>query len=319
VRAARLLSIQMLLETRGLMSARALADTLRTSIRTLHRDIDHLSAAGVPVLAERGRLGGFRLLEGWRTQLTGLTPSEAQAVFLSGLAGPAEQLGMRSSLQSAQLKVLTSLPAPLREHASVVAKRLHLDPVDWYKKPDPAPQLAMIAEAVWSGRKLAFRYRSWKGLASRVVDPLGIVLKAGTWYFVGLAEGDPRTYRVAGVLEGEILAERVRRPRGFDLARYWQGSVTRFEREIYTGTARVLATAEGLDRLRELSAAAAQAVDDARPEKTGERTSVAVPIESSEIAARQLLALAPEVEVLEPQSLRRAIREKLRKVARLYR
>lgn len=178
MRASRLLSLQMLLETRGTMSARALADALEVSVRTLHRDVDQLSAAGVPIYAERGRHGGFRLMEGWRTSLTGLTPSEAQAVFLSGLAGPAADLGLAHDVQGAQLKLLSALPASWRQQAQRVATRLHLDPIDWYREAEPVPHLATVATAVWDERQLRLRYDSWKKVATRTVEPLGLDRKS---------------------------------------------------------------------------------------------------------------------------------------------
>lgn len=128
MRASRLLSLQMLLETRGRMSAQALAEALEVSVRTLYRDVDQLSAAGVPIYAERGRYGGFALLPGWKTTLTGLTPSEAQAVFLSGLPGPAQDLGLGGDVAGARLKLLAALPAAWRDDAQRVSTRLHLDP-----------------------------------------------------------------------------------------------------------------------------------------------------------------------------------------------
>lgn len=319
MRAARLLSIQMMLDTRGQLSARELARALEISVRTLHRDIDHLSSAGVPVVAARGRSGGFRLLEGWKTRLTGLTASEAQAVFLSGLAGPAAQLGMRQPMQSAQLKLLTALPASSREAAQRMQSRLHLDPVDWYKEPAATPHLALVAEAVWSGRKLTFQYQSWKGASARVTSPLGLVLKAGTWYFVGNEEDGFRTYRVAAISDPGLLADRARRPKRFDLARHWQAAVEQFERTLYAGTARVLATTTGLAALSLLNAATARAVAAVPPpSKATDRVSVRIPIESIESAAGQLLALGPDVEVMEPPALRQAVRRRLRELARTY-
>ncbi|RYF62984.1 MAG: HTH domain-containing protein, partial [Comamonadaceae bacterium] len=161
MRASRLLSLQMLLETQGRMSAQALADALEISVRTLYRDVDQLSAAGVPIYAERGRNGGFALLPGWKTTLTGLTPSEAQAVFLSGLPGPAQDLGLGGDVEGARLKLLSSLPASWREDAQRVSTRLHLDPMDWYRESDPTPHLPTVAAAVWNGHQITMRYASW--------------------------------------------------------------------------------------------------------------------------------------------------------------
>lgn len=319
MRAARLLSIQMMLETRGQLSARELARTLEVSVRTLHRDIDHLSAAGVPIVAARGQAGGFRLLEGWNTRLTGLTPAEAQAVFLSGLAGPAAQLGIREPMQRAQLKLLTSLPASWRDGARRMQSRLHLDPVDWYRQPDPVPHLASVAEAVWNDRQLSFRYQSWKSRSNRVTSPLGLVLKAGTWYFVGHGEDGIRTFRIAGLHSAEILADKAKRPKGFDLAKHWQTAVDQFERSIYGGGARVRASAAGLSALSQLNSVAARAVAAAPPPaRKRERIEIRIPIESIEAATAQLLALGPEVEVLAPRALRQSIRRRLQDLQRMY-
>lgn len=319
MRAARLLFIQMLLETRGQLSARQLAEACEISIRTLHRDIEHLSAAGVPVVAERGRSGGFRLLEGWKTRLTGLTPSEAQAVFLSGLSGPAAQLGLGGAMESAQLKLLIALPASWREQATKVQSRLHLDPVDWYREPDPVPFLSVVAEAVWGERQLRVQYRSWKGMGERTVSPLGLVLKAGTWYFVESADDAIRTYRVAGLRAAELLSSRVRRPKGFDLARQWMQSIARFEESTYTSSARVLCTPAGLAELAQLNAATARALASvSQPTLPDARVGVTIPIESIERASRQLLTMAPDVTVIEPKALRAAIAARLREISRTY-
>ena len=319
MRAARLLSIQMMLEARGPLSARQLAGELEISLRTLHRDIDHLSAAGVPVVAERGRFGGFRLIDGWNTRLTGLTPSEAQAVFLSGLAGPAAQLGLQEPLRNAQLKLLVSLPASWRAEASKVHSRLHVDPVEWYREPDPVPHLATVADAVWNERQISFRYQSWTRLTTTTTSPLGLVLKAGSWYFLGFANQEYRTYRVASLRSVEVLQARAVRSKGFDLPRQWQASVDRFQSSIYSGVARVLATPVGLKALSELHAAALRAVNDAlRNPSPGERVSVRLPIESIETATTQLLALAPDVVVLEPKALLLSIQSRLRTISGAY-
>jgi predicted DNA-binding transcriptional regulator YafY len=319
MRASRLLSIQMMLETRGRMSASALARALEVSVRTLHRDIDQLSAAGVPIYAERGRAGGFRLMDGWTTRLTGLTPSEAQAVFLSGLTGPAADLGLAAPMQGAQLKLLTSLPAAWRAEAQKVQSRFHLDPVDWYREADAVPHLSTVAQALWDDRQLRLRYESWERDVDRVAHPLGLVLKAGAWYLVASAGKEPRTYRVSNIRHAEVLDARAQRPRQFDLARHWAKSVARFETELYKGHAEILATPTGLKLLRYQNAAVARVVASApKPRRKDGRVPLRIPVESAEQSAGQLIRLAPEVEVTGPPALRKALIARLRHAAAMY-
>jgi predicted DNA-binding transcriptional regulator YafY len=319
VRAARLLNIQMLLQSRGRMSASALARTLEISVRTLHRDIDELTAAGVPVYAERGRSGGFALLPGWKASLTGLTPTEAQAVFLSGLEQPAADLGLHEQVRSAQLKLLAALPGDWRAQAERLSSRLHLDPVDWYRESEPSPQLAVVSSAVWEGRQLALHYAGWKRTGQQVVHPLGLVVKAGVWYLVALREDKPRTFRVSSILSAEVLPAAAKRPRGFDLPAYWRESVRRFERELYSSHAEVRATARGLAMLRQLATPVAHALRDVEAPQEDERVRLRIPAEPIDEAAVQLLKLAPDVEVIGPPELRRAVLRRLRAVASVYR
>ena len=318
MRASRLLSIQMLLETHGRMSATALARALEVSVRTLHRDIDELTTAGVPVYAERGRAGGFQLLPGWKTTLTGFTAWEAEAVFLAGLAGPATELGLGPQVASAERKLLAALPAPWRGNARRIRSRLHLDPVEWYREAEPVPLLPVVARAVWEERQLAISYESWSRTTRRTVHPLGLVMKAGTWYFAAAREGKVRTWRVASVLDAVLLDAPVLRPRAFDLAGYWRESVRRFEVEVFTGEALVAVTARGLTELRRINAALARAAASVQPPAAGERVQLRIPIESAAHAAGQLLRLCPEVEVLGPRELRQALRERIRIAAGMY-
>lgn len=318
MRASRLLSIQMLLETHGRMSATALARALEVSVRTLHRDIDELTSSGVPVYAERGRAGGFQLMPGWKTTLTGLTPSEAEAVFLTGLAGPAADLGLGTPVRNASLKLLAALPAPMRGRAHRVSLRLHLDPVEWYRESEPVPFLSLAATAVWEDRPMAISYESWTQTARRTVHPLGLVLKAGIWYLVAARNGQPRTWRVASIRDARLLDGTVARPKGFDLAAYWRESVRRFEVELFTGRARVAATPRGLADLRRINAALARAVAQAPAPGRDGRVELEIPIESTDHAAGQLLRLSPEVEALGPPALRQALRARAAQAARLY-
>ena len=195
--ASRLLSILMLLQTRGRMSAGALAAEFEVSVRTIHRDIDQLSAAGVPIYADRGRSGGFRLIDGYTTKLTGLTQPEAETLFLAGLPGPVAQLGLADLLSAARLKLLAALPANSQAGAERIAARFHLDPTGWFRGEDRLFSLQPVAQAVWSGRYLKLRYGSFGDARSypRKLGPLGLVLKGGVWYLVAQSGKAIRTYR----------------------------------------------------------------------------------------------------------------------------
>ncbi len=319
MRASRLLTIQMLLQTRGRMSAQALAEVLEVSVRTLYRDVDQLTAAGVPIYAEQGRNGGFQLMEGWKTTLTGFTASESQAVFMSGLAGPAAELGLGQQVVDAQLKLMSALPAYQRDDAQRVQARFHLDPADWYREADRVPYLSTVAAAVWQDRQLRLRYDSWKAEVQRTVHPLGLVLKAGVWYLVATSEGKPRTYRISNILDAEMLDKTSTRPKRFDLSAYWAESIQRFEAELYQGHAVVQATPQGVKQLRQLSSAVAKAVatqaSTAAPDGT---VRLKIPIETLENASYQLLRMAPNVVVLSPAALRTGILRRLQAIQACY-
>lgn len=322
MRASRLLSLLMLLQTRGRMSAPNLAALLEVSPRTILRDIDQLSAAGVPVWADRGRDGGFVLREGWSTQLTGLTEAEAQGLFLAGLPKAATELGLGHAATSAHLKMLTALPAHLRADAQRVSARLHIDPLDWHRAAATPAHLPVVADAVWRQRSLRIRYESWTGVRERLIQPLGLVLKAGVWYAVALADGsrEPRTYRLANIQQATATGTSFRTPKRFDLARHWQAATQRFETGLYTGSATLRLSAEGLRRLREFSAVIAEAALRSAapdPDHAGWQR-VTIPIESIAHAAGQLLGLAAEVEVLQPPALRQRLRQLLRATAAHY-
>jgi predicted DNA-binding transcriptional regulator YafY len=319
MQASRLLSILMLLQSRGRMSAQALADEVEASVRTIYRDIDQLSASGVPVVVERGASGGFHLLDGWRTRLTGLTAVEAQALFMAGLPGPASQLGLGGARASAELKVLAALPAEWQADARRVGSRFHLDPIGWYQNASRVEHLPAVAEAVWGERRIAIRYESWKDVVDRVVDPLGLVLKAGEWYLVANAGKEPRIYRMAKILTLTVREERFTRPRKFDLSKFWTASMERFEASRHHGTATLRVSPSGLKRLRGMSAANAEAADRTagKPARDG-WVNVTIPIESVEHAAGEIVRLGAEAEVIEPAELRARIAETAREMALLY-
>ncbi len=233
MRASRLVTLLLLLQTRGGMTAAELAVELEVSIRTIYRDVEALAEAGVPIYAERGPRGGVRLVEGYRTRLTGLTAGEAEALFLSGLPGPAAELGLGTVVTAARLKVLAALPTELRTRAGRITERFHLDAPGWFHRGEELPHLGALAQAVWESRVVEIDYQrpDRESLVHRRVEPLGLVLKAGIWYLVARSSGQDRTYRIARIEGVTVSDERFERPEPFDLAEHWTASIAAFERD----------------------------------------------------------------------------------------
>lgn len=315
--ASRLLSTLMLLQARGRMTAPDLARELEVSIRTVYRDIDQLSAAGIPVIADRGRCGGFQLLNGFRTQLTGLTEAEAEALMLAGLPGPAAELGLADRMASARLKLMAALPQGMQPER--VASRFHLDVTGWFRATEPVSLLPIIAGAVWSERCLRIRYKQGQASHRVKISPLGLVLKAGVWYVVALRGAALRTYRASHILEAESLDEAVERPHGFDLAAYWARSSREYELGNYRGTATVKISPRGRALIALLGpyVEAAVAKSAERPDRDG-WTRCTIPIEAGDFGIRELLRLGEELEVIGPAPLRDQVRQALRRILRPY-
>ncbi len=310
MRASRLLSILMLLQLRGRQTAESLAAEFEVSVRTIYRDVDELTASGVPVISDRGPGGGFELTGGYRTQLTGLGTDEAEAMLMIGLPQAAHALGLGQAATLAQRKLLTALPDAGRQGAARIGERFHLDPVDWYQDTEPLPQLPAIARAVLDGQAVTMKYESWSGRREWCIEPLGLVLKAGAWHVVG-QRGDGadrvRTFKVAGIVDYQVLEACFERPRDFDLGAYWQQSVMRFEAGLRPLRATVRASSQGRAWLIEQGAYAARAVAGADEPDASGWARLMLPIENYRQAARLLLGVAPEVEAIEPAALREEI------------
>jgi predicted DNA-binding transcriptional regulator YafY len=321
VQASRLLSILLRLQTQGRLSATALAQSFEVSVRTIYRDIDQLSAAGVPVYAEKGRHGGFVLRDGYRTRLTGLDRPEAESLFLAGLPDVATQLGLGPALTTTRLKLLASLPEALRRDAEAVAARFYLDPVAWFQGTDEQPLLQTLAAAVWSHRMVRMRYDGWKAVVDRHVAPLGLVLKGGVWYLVAATNAQPRTYRVGSIQQLVVEDEAAVAPPRFDLQRYWRHFTRDYESRMHAEQARVRANHDGLRRLARLSHTMAQAVAAAKPAKPADSAgwhNLTIPIESVSTAALDLLPLAPDVQALGPAALLKALRHNASVLTTIY-
>ncbi len=322
MRASRLVSVLLLLQARGRLTAQQLASILEVSERTIYRDIVSLQAAGVPVYGDAGPDGGYRLLDGYQTRLTGLTTAEAQALFLAGAPVAVAELGLGTVLASAELKLRAALPAGLREQVAVIKDRFHLDAPGWYAETDTSPHLAGVADAVWNQRRIQVRYRRWAAPTdvTRTLDPHGIVLKAGRWYLVARSDGQFRTYRVNQILGLTVLGESFDRDPEFGLVGYWDTYLTDFRARLYQGEATVRLSPQGRERLyTQTSPVVIRAIEASagRPDEHGWVTAV-VPIESLLHARGEFLRLGTDIEVLAPPALRELMRDTAHSLVQLY-
>jgi predicted DNA-binding transcriptional regulator YafY len=305
MRAERLVSLLLLLQTRGQLTAAELAERLEVSVRTVHRDVESLAAAGVPVEALRGPAGGYRLAGGYRTRLTGLTVDEAEALFAAGMPGPAAELGLGGELATARLKVLAALPSELQERATRAQRLFHLDTRGWFRAEDRVPHLPALAAAVWAGRRVRLRYREGARVVRRTVDPLGLVLKGGAWYLVARRSAGMRVYRVSRVVSVRPLPEELERPAGFELAGFWE----QWSRAFEESRARVEVVVRVSEHARRFLPRERRIEADGR---------VVLAFESLGDALRELLRFGPDLEVLEPPDLRERLAESVREAAALY-
>lgn len=309
------MQLLLLLQARGRMTAAALAAELEVSERTIHRDVDALSAAGVPIYAERGPHGGMQLVDGYRTRLTGLTGDEAEALFLSGLPGPAAELGLGTVVAAARLKVLAALPAELRARASRLVERFHLDAAGWFHAGESVPHLGTLAEAVWEARRVRVGYRRAGGEVERTLEPLGLVLKAGTWYVVAVADGEIRTYRVGRFSRVEPLDGGFERPPGFDLAGHWNATTAAYEASAPRMEVEVRVDPEAIGLLAELVGVRAVRAGE-RLEDDGEDgwRRLRLQVDWPEEVPARLLAMGDRIEVVGPSALRREMIDRARRV-----
>ncbi|MDN3297321.1 WYL domain-containing protein [Streptomyces ficellus] len=321
MRAARLIKMVLLLQSRPSMTAAELARELEVSERTITRDALALSEAGVPVYADRGRAGGYRLIGGYRTRLTGLARSEAEALFLSGVPGALREMGLADAASAARLKVSAALMPSLRDAPTSAAQRFHLDAPGWYQEPETPELLPVIAEAVWDDRLVSVRYRRAEVEVDRELAPYGLVLKAGVWYLCARVEESYRVYRVDRFAAVALGDDRFVRDEEFDLPGFWEERAAQFARSILRTEVVVRVTEAGARGLPYVTdrAAAREALEAAGPPDAEGRVTLTLPVESEEVAYSQLLALGPEAEVLEPPSLRERFAEAAARMAALYR
>jgi predicted DNA-binding transcriptional regulator YafY len=302
MKADRLLSILLLLQAKGRLTGRELATRLEVSQRTVHRDMEALSAAGVPVFALRGVRGGFKLEEGWRTRVPGLDESELRA-FLMAQPRVVGDSRLARAAERALDKLMAALPVTMREQASSIRKRLHVDTAGWSGTPEDLSMLEVVQDAVSRDRKLAIRYwPAGREAGERIVDPLGLVAKGGTWYLVARTPRGLRTFRVSRIENARLLDEGFERPADFDLAAHWNASTKELRqgRERYEVRLR-LAPDAAVSFQKWRRAASAPPSDE--PGSEGWVT-LSVPFDDEAQAAFVVLGLGPKVDVVQPASLR---------------
>ncbi|MBE7472760.1 MAG: transcriptional regulator [Anaerolineae bacterium] len=317
MRADRLLSIMLTLQVNRRVTARELAERLEVSERTIYRDMDALSGAGIPVVAERGQGGGWELLEDYQTNLTGLNLTEVQALFLNQPAHVLADLGLDKAADAAVIKLLASLPAMQRRNAEYIRQRIHIDVTGWHQTKEDLSALPALQEALWQERKLRLIYQRGAGEnVERVVDPLGLVAKGSVWYLVGAVAGEVRTYRVSRVQEATVTDEQVVRPPDFDLAAYWAQSSAEFVANLprYPVTVRLDPTI--LPWLRAIARFAR--IEPLGPPEADGWQKASMQFDVMEEACVYLLGCGPQIEVLEPPELREMVIRQAQAVVAFY-
>jgi predicted DNA-binding transcriptional regulator YafY len=318
MRSQRLLSLLLILQSRGRTTAPELAAELEVSVRTVYRDVSALSAAGVPVYTEQGHGGGVRLLPGYRTDVTGLTAAESRAlVALTGRALP-DDLGLGTALSSAVHKLIAAVPASHRDEAQQARQRVLVDHSGWYRSAPPTPLLPDVQDAVWSGRRLRVRYRHGDGRsAGYLLDPYGLVVKAGVWYLVAAHRGRARLFRVDRVGAAALLDEPADRPDDLDLAEVWTGLRDAFEAHDVV-RARLRVAVGAVDLLLRMTDGRRVGDTAVAEPGSGGWTEVELSFPSAELARITLLGLGATVEVVAPAELRRAVLDAAHEVTARY-
>jgi predicted DNA-binding transcriptional regulator YafY len=306
MRADRLLSILLLLQTHGRLTGRQLAKRLEVSQRTIHRDMEALGAAGIPIVAERGVGGGWELIEGFRTSLTALSESEVSSLFVTKPPRVLADLHLDKASDAAIVKMLSVLPEVHRRNAELTGQRIHIDVTGWKHSSEPVTILPVLQDAIWRDRQLRMTYDRGDNSAERVVNPLGLVAKGSVWYLVAAIDGDVRSYRVSRILSAEVLNESFVRPPDFDLAAFWERSSIQFREKLPRVDVVIRADAGVIPLLRSMIRFGA--IDSVEGEH------IRLHFDTEETARHSLIGFGASVEVIEPQSLRDAIRETARSI-----
>jgi predicted DNA-binding transcriptional regulator YafY len=320
MRADRLLSILMILQTRGRMTAENLASELEVSQRTIYRDLIALSIAGVPVYSERGPGGGITLIEDYRTTLTGLTPDEARALFMMSIPAPLAQLGVARELKAAMLKLSASLPDSRRQEEERARQRIHLDSSSWFQSDESVPFLETVQQAVWKDRRLHIKSRVNINVeVEQEVCPYGLVAKANVWHLVYGCKETVRTIRVASIIDALMLPQVFTRPDEFNLVTFWENYCSEYELDRSSFLVKLRVSPDIQADLHLLFGAEAQeAATQAAAKDVFGWITIDLRFESFNTARTRLLGLGRAVEVLEPEPLRKSLLDYAQQIVSVY-
>ncbi|MDT8978864.1 YafY family protein [Paenibacillus sp. chi10] len=314
MRADRLMSIMLMLQSYGKMTTRDLAQKLEVSDRTIMRDMESLSMAGIPVYAERGSSGGWSLSEGYRTQLTGMKPQELMSLLLMKSSSLVDDLGLRQELDNAYHKLLAASPIEMRRDADIARERIHIDGAGWRQTEDTAQYLSNVQQAVWIQHKLRITYERHDSIVIRDIMPLGLVAKRGVWYVVAQVEDGFRSYRISRIRNAEMLNQAFARPDGFDLARYWEESTKQFTSTLPRYPARIGVRDDLLQRLKH-----ERYVKLLQIESAHEGWYYAdVEFHTLDSAAQIILGFGSAIEAIQPGELRNKVISEIRNMLSTY-
>jgi predicted DNA-binding transcriptional regulator YafY len=314
MRADRLLSIMLILQAQGKTTTFALAETLEVSRRTILRDVEALSIAGVPIHADAGHGGGVYLDEHYRVSLTGLKEAEVRALFVSARHGPLQDVGLGAAAEATLLKLFAALPSLHRQEAERMQQRIHLDPAWWWHKGDTLPHLETLKTAVFDDYRVRVRYERGSGdVVERILDPYSLVAKANVWYLIARREDELRTYRVSRFVEVAMMDEYFERDATFDLAQYWHSHTSAFVANLPTFDF-TLRLAAGRLQFLKLYASGRYTIRETSPD--GATSLIDMRLSSLDEARMLVLGLGTDAEIIKPDELREAVLLQAQEIAK---
>jgi len=313
MKSGRLLAMLLLLQAKGRACARELAQQLEVSKRTVYRDLDALSSAGVPVHAERGVSGGIVLADGYRKALTQFSEDELRALFISG-DNPLADIGLSDKLPLALAKLVGALPDAQRRAVEMARHRIYLDPRRWKQAAQPREHLATLRVAIWENRRVELYYKDQnRAQTERVIEPLGLVAKAGIWYLVARSGSEMRTFRAERIINVKELDEHFERPVDFDLVGFWREWAQKFEESLPTYSVLLRVPNAAID---DVTAYWESQVLESKARSESLLVKIVFP--ATEVAVHQLVAWGRKVEIVEPQELRELVLQRARDVLAHY-